>query len=341
MNTSMANGSRLSQMLSSVLQDQEEKLAAAPPESFPFGKKKEEKKDSKKEKEEDKGKSKEEKEKVSSGIDYDEIDMLAAALDFASEKLASDGVERGGEPALGAMQLANNKPLATAQVKKDNKPLPKHEIPKTTPGEKPSGAKGTAATAVQTNEAKQPGGAAYPAKGVLKTGAAKSVHDMIAAAGGTVDLDKTEEQPAKTDGEKAAEEMLSKLSKDADVTSGAMRLDSKSGEGPKPPTGAGGGNSARSHIESNQAAINMTKREAKAPQKRMLAAVLTEPAQSVAHDSKVQDNLRNANSAGVKIAASKALLAKIAEEGCKCDGKGKCQYCKVMAAKKKIDEKNS
>ena len=55
-------------------------------------------------------------------------------------------------------------------------------------------------------------------------------------------------------------------------------------------------------------------------------------------DNKVHQNLRNASKGGVKIAAADklALLQKIAEDGCKCSGKGECQYCKMKAAKAKM-----
>jgi hypothetical protein len=91
-------------------------------------------------------------------------------------------------------------------------------------------------------------------------------------------------------------------------------------------------------IQSNEAATNATKAKAKAPQKALLSQVLTEPAQTKSTDSKVHENLRNASKGGVKIAAAKALLQKIAAEGCQCDGKGECKYCKMKAAKGKMEK---
>lgn len=102
------------------------------------------------------------------------------------------------------------------------------------------------------------------------------------------------------------------LGKIAESQQGGETLDSKSGEGVTVPSG--GSNIARSHISSNEAAVSMKKVDGKKPQKRMLSEVLTEPALSSAHDSKVQDNLRNATKGGVKIAASKAYLQKIASD---------------------------
>lgn len=122
------------------------------------------------------------------------------------------------------------------------------------------------------------------------------------------------------------------LNKMAESAQGGMTLDSKSGEGPKPPSGPAGGNDARGPLESNQAAINMKKVDGKKPQKRMLAEVLSEPAYSKAQDSKVHENLQNASKGGVKIAEARVLLQKIAEEGCKCSDAGTCKYCKMKAA---------
>jgi hypothetical protein len=95
---------------------------------------------------------------------------------------------------------------------------------------------------------------------------------------------------------------------------GGMTLDSPSQEGPKPPTEAAGGNKARRFINNIFAAIKMKKVDGKSPQKPMLAEVLNEPAMSRATDGKVHENLRNATAGGVKIAAQRALLQKIAED---------------------------
>lgn len=112
----------------------------------------------------------------------------------------------------------------------------------------------------------------------------------------------------------AVDFIRSRIAKVAESQQGGMTLDSPSESGPKPASGSEGGNDARSLISSAKAAIDAKKVQTKAPQKRMLSQVLTEPALSKAHDSKVQDNLRNASKGGVKIAASKAYLQKIAED---------------------------
>ena len=103
------------------------------------------------------------------------------------------------------------------------------------------------------------------------------------------------------------------------------------GKQPGGPTG-GFGNEGRSHIQSNQAAIDTTKKDAKGPVKSQLAQVLEEPALSSKTDTKLKENLRNTGAAGVKIAAVQAFLQKIAAEGCSCNGNGECDHCSMTKA---------
>jgi hypothetical protein len=117
--------------------------------------------------------------------------------------------------------------------------------------------------------------------------------------------------------------------------------DQSSPRQPGDPT-AGFGNQGRSHIQSNSAAINYTKKDAKGPQKSQLKEVLDEPALSAKHDSKLQENLRNTGAAGVKIAAAaRAYLQKVAEEGCTCGNSGECDHCKLRAATAKSKTETS
>lgn len=73
-------------------------------------------------------------------------------------------------------------------------------------------------------------------------------------------------------------------------------------------------NPGRQLIGSNSAPASATKREAKSPRKAELAQVLNEPAMTSSTDNTVQQNLRNASKGGVKIAAVKAELQKIASD---------------------------
>jgi len=78
-------------------------------------------------------------------------------------------------------------------------------------------------------------------------------------------------------------------------------------------------------INSNQAAIDYTKREAKAVPKEQMGEVIDEPAQKKSTDPVLQNNLGATDTAGVKISSAeevkvaRALLQKIAEEGAKED----------------------
>lgn len=75
-------------------------------------------------------------------------------------------------------------------------------------------------------------------------------------------------------------------------------------------------------IGSNEAAINYTKGQAKAPMKSQLSAVVTEPALSAAHDTTLNKAWDETGGAGVKIshslrhAAARAVLEKMAEAAC-------------------------
>lgn len=93
------------------------------------------------------------------------------------------------------------------------------------------------------------------------------------------------------------------------------------------------GNSGTKLVDSNKAAIDFTKRDAKKLVVNPLKEVLDQPALSAKHDSKLQENLRNTDKAGVKIAGSavKARLQKIASAGCTCGSKNECQFCSMTA----------
>ncbi len=97
------------------------------------------------------------------------------------------------------------------------------------------------------------------------------------------------------------------------------------------------GNQARKLIRSNTSVIAATKRDAKGPVKKQLAELLDEPALSKKHDSVIEKNLRNAGKAGVKIAAARQALQKIASAGCQCESSGECGYCRLAAATRRTD----
>lgn len=312
MHTKLAGHIPLHEMIANTINSARNKLAAEGAESkeeakkvLPFMKKKEEKK--------------EEKEKASSAFDFsdpDELLKLASVLYELGDKLA-DSKYVGGEKSQGGEVL----PTASAvpgkqQYTKDSSKS--HNIPASTPEKSTSDNPG-AATATETDD--RPGKllrylrAKYPNKGVLRTSPEAGQEKKSSAL----------------------EYILGKVATFGaqEKSMGGETLDSASEQGPKPPSDSKGGNDARSHIRSNKAAIDMKKVEGKNPQKRMLSEVLTEPAQSKAHDSKVHENLRNASKGGVKIAVAKAFLQKIAADECH------PQHEKLKEALKKRLEKKS
>ena len=332
----------------------------------------------------------EKKEKCSSAIDPfdpEEVEKLAQALDFASEKLAAEGTDLGKEHAQGGQVLPVMKPVGGTQpYKKDSSKS--HNVPTSTPKDSKPPDQTGAGELVQTN-LKNPAGfkSPYPKKGVLKTGSAvarlqavvekqagvketagKAFHAIkggaqkgfaaakgfaakhpAAAAGtaaGVAGFAAGRASKRKESSAEAVDYILGKIATElgGEHKQGGETLANKA---PVP------SNAGRQLISSNKAPASANKREAKAPRKKELAEVLTEPALSAAHDSKVNENLPKANSGKVsKIAqaqdprsatkggaktagAAKALLLKIAEEGCQCDGKGTCRHCKMKAAMKK------
>jgi hypothetical protein len=254
--------------------------------------------------------------------DPDDIEKLASALDeigddFINEKEAA--IENGGESHQGGMQLQTTTPVSGHQsYKKDGSK--KHAVPMSTGMQASSD--GNGATQVPNDAKKAPGGPAMPAKGVMKTAAESSVFAKIQAKKDEAKGEKKEDKGEKSESKEEKKEDKEKkssavdflLGKFAESSQGGLTQDTKSGEGTKPAGDAKGGNDARKALESNSAATNMKKVDGKGPQKRMLSEVLTEPALAKSTDSKVQENLRNASKGGVKIAAAKNFLQKIASD---------------------------
>lgn len=296
--------------------------------------------------------------------DPDQVEKLASALDFAAESLLTkeaDSIENGGEKKQGGEQLPTQSPTPGKQpYKKDAAKT--NQIPNT------AGAKDSklpdnpnSGDVVQTN-AKSPAGfkSPYPAEGPLRKKA--SVQEYVAAlasektASGEECEEKGEKKPfpPKKDekkappfppkgeekeekGESKAEEKKEKESSAAEEILGKLAGvenggESKQGGEQLSNTAPVPSNPGRSMIANNAAPAKATKREAKAQPKKDLKEVLTEPAQTKSTDSKVHENLRNATKGGVKIAASRAFLQKVAEEGCQCDNSGSCRNCKLKKA---------
>jgi len=311
----------------------------------------------------------EESEKKASVIDAsdpDEVEKLASALESVADQLVkeADKVDNGGEKKQGGEQLAVMTPVGGKQsYKKDSSKS--HNVPMKTGLEK--GDANVAATQVPNDHAKAPGGAPYPKKGVMKT-ASEGVMAKIQAAVQKPALEKEAEFPPKKEekkdeGEKKPNPFAAKADKKDEKKDDKKDEEKKASAEESPvdfilgklssvyngkESKQGGeqlankapvpSNPGREMISSNAAATNAKKVQAKAPQKKLLSQVLTEPALSKSTDSKVHENLRNATKGGVKIAAARALLQKIAEAGCTCSGKGDCKYCKMKAAKSKMEK---
>lgn len=336
MHTKLAGQVSLHEMISSVISDAQVKLAAEGDEKKtekkvpPFMMKK---KDPKKE-EEDKEK------KSSAEFDSSDIEKLASALEQVGEKIAADASYLGTEKKQGGETLATMPMVGGKQPYKHDKSKA-HNVPMHTPEQK---AEVGASTQVQNDHAKAPGGAAYPAKGVLKT-AAEGVMAKIQALKKKDEGEKKEEpkkeEPKKE--EKGSDEKKEKKSAALDFILNKMSEAKGGGEvltddtvKTSPPSDSKGGNNVRSPLESSKAAINMKKVDGKGPQKKMLSEVLTEPAYSKAHDSKIHENLRNASKGGVKIAAATALLQKIAGD----EKDPRHEQLKKALEKKKLEKKS-
>lgn len=159
-----------------------------------------------------------------------------------------------------------------------------------------------------------------------KSGAGTEARKSLAARGaagvtiGGVGASFSGKKKEKTAAELARELILNKLagedvmksnissSQDGGPLVGDGELDALiSDDTPSNPTdGSGYGNDQRRLIQSNDAAINYTKGDAKKPQGKQMSEVLENPAFSPEHDSKLREQLRNAGEAGVKIAGAAA-----------------------------------
>lgn len=124
----------------------------------------------------------------------------------------------------------------------------------------------------------------------------------------------------------------------ADPLAGMGQLQSFDATQPAPnqagdASGGGFGNQGRRLIASNQAAIDATKGDAKGPVKTQLSEVLDEPALTSSTDPVLENNLQNTGKAGVKIAAARAILEKVAQQGCTCTTiDGECAFDRMVKA---------
>jgi hypothetical protein len=311
-------------------------------------------------------------EKTASAISSDFVEKLASSCDYIAENLdqietpaksvlqkaAESGSPVGAGKGKGALTVS--KAIGGEQAYKKDKP--KTEDASASQHGSPLSAAGLpgSKTQLENNMHHAPGGGdikptgSYPEKGPLVAGPSvkhagvRSAY-INALSGKAKTASPTEKVRSAILAKLAGEDVLKANVDGGGTTSplagkGQLKT-TQSGEGSPAQTGdsAGGdGNQARRLIASNQAAIDATKRDAKGPVKSQLKEVLDEPALSPSTDSKLEENLRNTGKAGVKIAAAKAALQKIAQAGCQCEGNGECSFCQLKGAVKgRESEKNA
>lgn len=293
----------------------------------------------------------EEAEKLASATSEEWVEKLAAAVEFITENFESiefpnkgilqKAAEEAGSPqgaGKGPGALEVSKAIGGEQsYKKDHSKT--HDASKSEAGASLSGShSGDGKTQMENDMHHAPGGgsvaptARYPEKGPLVAGpTAKHASKQMTAKDIIL---------AKLAGEDVLKANIT-AERSANPLAGMGQLESFDAEKAAPHQagdhGEGFGNQARRLIASNQAAIDATKGDAKGPVKTQLGEVLDEPALTSSTDSKLEENLQNTGKAGVKIAAARGVLEKVAAEGCTCKTiDSECPYCnlkqKVAAA---------
>ena len=241
-------------------------------------------------------------EKLASAVEYLNDGFLKVAVGEPESAPAHTPPQTTVGPGKGATALEiNEEPVAgmqstdTGQAKKNQPPL--------VPGsDKPAPGQTNPATALETTLQTPPGGSEdWTDKDVMKQAQVARVKGILS---------------------KIAEDAINPASIQAankDVPSDASASEEKVPPQPKEVT------KQEKMVASNQAAIDATKQEAKAVPKARMGEVLSEPAQKKSTDPVLHENLQAASKAGVKlasaekVAAAKALLRKVAEEGAKKD----------------------
>lgn len=226
-------------------------------------------------------------EEKTSSVKTDYVLKLANAVEFLNKhvKIAED-VGPGTGP--NALETNVNSPTPGTQNYERGQATAQNQPPKN-PGTATSAETGNTApaTSLDNDYDKRPGGSEdWTNKDVLKQGEAKVARVLTLL--------------------KKAEDMSPQVSASEEAV----------------PSLPGPASSQVNLVGSNQAAIDYTKRQAKAEPKERMGEVLSEPAQVTSTDPVLQNNLSEVGEAGAKIssaklaAAGRALLMKIAEEGC-------------------------
>ncbi len=251
------------------------------------------------------------------------IDKLASAVEF----IVKEATIGEGPNTLDVLEATSeNNEVEAGQM---GKAVEQNVPPMDPPLGKRDGVSGDPGNALQDNS-----DASHPAQPVDPMGNDRS----IKAAAKKAPLPPP---PAKGKAKKASSrltEILAGIKKQAEDAINPAQISAGTIDPEKPPEGAReSGQSGPSEpsdvssqkrlISSNDAAINFTKREAKADPKSDASRVLVNPALSAAHDNTLGKAFDNTEKAGVKIshsvkaAAVRALLEKMAEEADKADKK--------------------
>jgi len=259
-------------------------------------------------------------EEKTSSIKTPYVQKLANAVEFINKHMKLAEQEVGAGTGQNAMETNLQTPTPGTQNYERGQATSQNVIPKD-PGKATAAEPGNTApaTSLDNNFDKKPGGDEdWTNKDVLKQGAAI-----------LVDRTKTASRVGRVLG------VLSKMAEDMSPQVSASEEAVPALPGPAA--------TQASMVSSNEKARDYTKREAKAEPKERMGEVLSEPAQVTSTDPVLQNNLSNTGEAGTKISSAKAasaaraLLQKIAEEGCAegatPEAKEKAEKLKALLAK--------
>lgn len=243
------------------------------------------------------------------------VEKLASAVAYCNEHFIKEAVGQPEPapvakpptttvgPGIGATSIPNTIDSPTSGTQSTNTGQASNNQPPTVPGKDPASPGQTNPdTALETDINSPPGGSEdWTNQDKMKQAQVNRVKRLMA---------------------KMAEDALSP----AKIAAGSEPLEnpnaSQAEEGV--PSQPGETSKQESMVGSNQSAIDYTKQQAKAVPKARMGEVLDEPAQKKSTDPVLHENLDATSGAGVKlssvkVAAARALLQKIAEEGAKPD----------------------
>jgi hypothetical protein len=252
------------------------------------------------------------------------VESLASAVEYLNDHFLTKEavgetmpppphtVTPGIGPGIGQTSLETNVKSPTPGVQSEERGEAKTGKPPMTPGTDPkSPGQTNPGTALETTTTTPPGGSEdWTHQDKMKQSAAL----LLQRKQKTAQVQRILGIMSKMAGEDVAAAQIKATHRDVppDAT--------KSEEGvPKLP---GEASKQESYVNSNEAARDYTKQQAKAVPKERMGEVIDEPAQKKSTDPVLHVNLDNAAGAGVKLSsvvAARALLRKIAEEGAKDD----------------------